>query len=108
MAKTTTARKPKTQPKPLLTHDELKRIAEKLSTALNNYDEEIGLLTMLFDHIETVSQDAGEPWSSIYTIKKHLFINTSPADAAQERFQSNAYANRGTLLMWPSERKGAK
>lgn len=102
-SKQSTVRRLKTQPKPQLTDSEVQRIAEKLAVALEHDAEEIGLMTLLFDHLQSV-----EPtflWGTIYTIKKHLFVGTNAADSAQEQFQSDAYKNRGKLLMWPYERR---
>jgi hypothetical protein len=96
-------RRLKTQPKPQLTHDEVKRIAEKLAVALEHDAEEIALLTLLFDYLQGV-----EPqflWGAIYTIKSYLFVGTNAMDDAQKQFQADAYANRGNLLLWPYERE---
>jgi len=105
MRKQSNVRKIKTQPKPVLTPRELQRIAEKLAVALEHDTEEIGLITLLFDHLENVEPNflSGE----IYTIKKYLFVGTSEMDNAQEQFEKDAYKNRGKLLRWPGERKGA-
>jgi|ERR1051326_711232 hypothetical protein len=105
-SKNSNVRKLKTQPKPVLNSDELQRIAEKLAVALEHNTEEISLMTLLFDHLQTIP--ANLLWGEIYTIKKYLFVGTSEMDEAQERFQANAYANRGKLLMWPYERGTSK
>src|SRR5689334_12065317 len=105
-SKNSNVRKLKTQPKPVLTSDEVQRISEKLAVALEHDEDDIGLITLLFDHIQNV--DPNFLWGTIYTIKKHLFVGTSAMDDAQERFQKDAYKNRGTLLLWPYERSAAK
>ena len=105
-SKNSNVRKLKTQPKPQLTDNEVKRIAEKLAVTLEHDAEDIALITLLFDYLQGV-----EPqflWGAIYTIKSYLFVGTSAMDEAQEKFQSNAYANRGKLLMWPYERSESK
>lgn len=102
--KNSTVQKLKTQPK--LTHEELKRVAEKLGAALCDSNETISLLTLLFDHLESVSSDSVAFWSAAYTIKSQLFLVTSAAGDAQEKYQAEAFANRGRLLQWPYERKG--
>lgn len=104
-SKNSTVRKLKSQPNPVLTPDEVQRIAEKLAVALEHDEEEIGLITLLFDHIQNV--DPNFLWGTIYTIKKHLFVGTSAMDDAQLEFQKDAYKNRGTLLMWPYERSAS-
>lgn len=106
MPKQTNIRRLKTKPR--LTPDEVQRIAEKLAVALEHNSENTSLMTMLFDHLQVVSNDHPDVWSSIYTIKRHLFAGTVEADDAQAQFQANAYANRGKLLMWPYERKESK
>lgn len=103
-----TARKLKSQPKQQLTSAEVQRIAEKLAVALEYDAEHIALIILLFDYLETVENESRPLFSAhVYTIKKHLFVGTSAADNAQEKFQAEAFANRGTLLQWPGERKGA-
>lgn len=94
----------KSKPKPTLTGNEVKRLAEKLAVAVGHDSEEIGLLTLLFAHLES-QPDRVDVVNEIYTIKKYLFVGTDEADSAQEQFQADAYAQRGKLLMWPYERE---
>src|SRR5688572_12251814 len=96
----------KSEPEPL-TNAELQRVAQKLAVALENNSEDIALLTLLFDHLEQVHCETSELSVAIYTIKKHLFIDTDAASQAQEAFEADAYANKGKLLRWPSERRSA-
>lgn len=99
-----------TQPQ-LLDPDEIKRIAEKIAVRVEHDAEETALLLLFFDHLEALLEQPDtytEIWSALYDFKQHLFIGTSAADDAQRQFQANAYANRGKLLLWPYERKGAK
>lgn len=100
-----TARKLKSQPKQQLNDSEVQRIAEKLAVALEYDGQNIALLTLLFDYLESLHRD---PLFSgaVYTIKKHLFVGTNAADNAQEQFQADAFKNRGKLLQWPYEQKG--
>jgi len=105
MRKTAAVRKLKSQPKPQLTDAEVQRIAEKLAVALEHRAEDIGLITLLFDHLQTLVIEDEDISLPIYVIKRSLFVGTTEADEAQRQFQSRAYANRGTLLLWPYERK---
>lgn len=102
MRKPTTKRKPRLSPQ--LTEAEVGRIAEKLAVALENNSDDVALILLLVNHFERVRQDAGEFESAAFTMKRALFIGTSVADEAQERFESNAMATRGNLLMWPDEK----
>ena len=102
-SKNSTARKSRSQSKPQLTHEEVKRIAEKLAVALEHREEDISLITMLFDHLEQISADSTDLWCALYDIKKSLFVGTSASDEAQKQFQARAYQNRGKLLKWPYE-----
>ena len=95
------AGKSKSRSKPQLTEEEVKRTAEKLAVALEFREEEIGLITMLLDHLEHISNDPTELWSVLYDIKKSLFAGTSACDSAQEQFQKKAYQNREQLLHGP-------
>lgn len=99
-SKQSNVRKLKPQPKPQLTNDELQRIAEKLATALEHNAEEIALLTLLFDHLE----NGGNLLDTTFTVKKYIWIGTTDADHAHDKFRSDAYTNRGKLLRWPNER----
>lgn len=97
-------RKLKTQPK--LTSEEIKRIAERLAGRMEYDEEEIALLLLFLNHLETLIEQRNsytDLWSALYDFRKHLFIGCSAADSAQDQFQANAYANRGKLLRWPSE-----
>lgn len=97
-----------TQPQ-LLEPDEIKRIAEKIAVRVEHDAEEISLLLLFFDHLEALAEKKDtycEMWTALYDFKQHLFLGTSASDDAQRRFQANAYANRGKLLLWPYERKG--
>lgn len=99
-----------TQPR-LLEPDEIKRIAEKIAVRVEHDEEETALLLLFFDHLEALAEQRdtySEMWTALYDFKQHLFLGTSAADNAQRMFQANAYANRGKLLLWPYERKGAK
>jgi hypothetical protein len=102
VAKTSTARKPKPQ---LLTDNEIRAIAEQLAMGVSHRTEDIALLTLLFDHIQALVSQGEDISSTIYEIKTVLFVDTDEAIAAQKRFQSDAYANRGKLLLWPNERR---
>lgn len=104
-SKNSTARKSKTQPKPTLSTEEVRRIAEKLAIALEHRAENIGMLTLLFDHLENVSSNHIDLWSCVFEIKTGLFTGTDAATEAQEQFQAQAYANRGKLLQWPYEQR---
>lgn len=105
-SKNSTAHKLNTQP--ALTTNEVKRIAEELAMALNSDTKHISLLTLLLNHLDQL-QDNGPMFAvTMSAIKNHLFINTSEGYNAQEKFQTDAYANRGKLLRWPYERKGDK
>lgn len=104
--KSNTARR-KTQAKPKLTIEEVRRIVHKLAAALEHNTEHISLMTMLFDQLESVSTNHIDIWSTVFEIKSALFVGTNASTDAQEQFQARAYANRGKLLLWPSERKGA-
>lgn len=107
-SKQSTARKPKSQPKTQqLTYKEVQRISEKLAVALEHDTENISLITLLFDYLESIQDDRVELSMAFYNIKRDLFVGTNASDDAQERFQSEAYRNKGKLLMWPSEQKGA-
>lgn len=105
-SKNITTRRLTTQLKSLLTNSEVQRIADKLAIALEHKSENIALITLLFDYLETVQRDSAQFSSTVYDIKKYLFVGTNAADSAQEQFQADAYKNRGKLLQWPSERKG--
>lgn len=114
-SKQSTARKPKSQPlteiHANLTPDEVQRLAEKLATALEHDSDDIGLMTLLFDHLEQTyyaDDHGGDFASSIFTIKKALYAGTIESERAQQRFQADAYRNRGKLLLWPYERQEAK
>lgn len=105
-----TVRKLKPQERQL-TQDEVKRIAEKLAVALEHDEEHIALLLLLFDHLEEVAEKPDpylDLWGSLFTIKQHLFVGTPASGDAQKKFHAESYANRGKLLLWPYERKGAK
>lgn len=104
-SKQSTARKPKSQPQQQLTDAEVQRIAERLAAILEYDEESIALITLLFDYLETVGPSLFS--GATYTIKKHLFVGTNAADYAQEKFQADAFVNRGKLLQWSGERKGA-
>src|SRR5688572_13406068 len=91
--------KPKT-----LTGEEVQRLTEKLAVAVEHDSEEIALLTLLFTHLENQPDRIGVV-NEIYTIKKYLFVGTNEADAAQDKFQTDAFANRGKLLLWPYEKE---
>lgn len=107
--KNSTVRKLKTQPK--LTSDEIKRIAEKIGVELEHDEEPVSLLLLFLTHLEMLAEQRDSymhVWSAIYDFRKHLFLGCSASDAAQDEFQANAYANRGKLLLWPSERKEAQ
>lgn len=93
-------RKLKAEPKPQLTHNEIKRIAEKLGVALEHDTENIALLTMLFDHLE----NGGDLFDATFTVKKYIWIGTNSADEAQDKFIADSFKNRGKLLLWPYER----
>lgn len=101
-----TVRKLKTQPK--LTEAELQRIAQKLASTLAHDPEKIGLLLMLFDQLELSRGIYINFYGIVSTIKQHLFIGTDASLNAQNEFQADAYRERGKLLLWPFERKGAK
>lgn len=96
----------KPQPKPQLTDEEVKRLAEKLAVAVEHDSEDIALLTLLFTHLETQPDRVGI-LNEIYMIKQYLFVGTSEADNAQKEFQAEAYKNRDNLLMWPFERSAS-
>lgn len=99
----------KLAPKPLLTGEEVQRISQKLAIALEHNSAEISLVTMLFDHLETVSQHSPTDLEfALYDIKRFLFVGTAESDAAQQEFQSAAFANRGKLLKWPYETEVTK
>lgn len=105
-SKQSTVRRLKTQPKPVKLKDsEIVRITEKLACALEHDSESIALVTMLFDQLEEARANYPDFFNIVYTVKKHLFIGTNAADDARAAFQTNAYANRGKLLLWPYERK---
>lgn len=94
----------KLAPKEQLTPAEVQRVAEKLAIALEHRTQDIGLLLMLFAHLQTVADNnLPDLEFAFYNIKQVLFTGTLEADAAQERFQSNAFKNRGRLLAWPVE-----
>lgn len=106
--KNSNVRKLKTQPK--LTTEEIIRIAEKLAVRIEHDEEETALMLLWIQHLEVLveSRDYNDLWSALYDFRKHLFLGTSAADQAQDQFQANAYANRGRLLLWPYEKKGAQ
>ena len=107
-SKQSNVRKLKTQPK--LTSDEIKRIAEKISVELEHDEEPVSLLLLFLDHVQCLAEQGAsnmDIWSAFYDFKKHLFLGCPAADAAQDRFQADAYRNRGKLLLWPSERRSA-
>jgi hypothetical protein len=87
-----------------LTDAELQRITERLAGVLFNDSEDIALLTILLNHLERQPSIA-EVANSVDAIKKHLFTDTNEADIARRAFQATALKNRGTLLLWPSERR---
>lgn len=103
-----TVRKIKTQPK--LTTEEIIRIAEKLAVRIEHDEEETALMLLWIQHLEVLveQREYTDLWSALYDFRKHLFLGTSAADHAQDQFQANAYAERGKLLLWPYEKKGAK
>lgn len=105
-SKNSTVRKLKSQPKPQLTDDEVKRLAEKLAVAVEHDSEDIALLTLLFTHLENQPDRVGI-LNEIYMIKQYLFVGTNEADDAQKQFQADAYKNRDNLLMWPFERSAS-
>lgn len=93
----------------LLTDDEIKRIAEKLAVRIEHDEEETALLLLWIQHLEALveAREYNGLWSALYDFRKHLFLGCPAADAAQDAFQADAYRNRGKLLLWPYERKGA-
>lgn len=95
-------RKLKSQPK--LTHIEVQRLAERLASILEYDSENIAILTLLFDHIEKTYEERGDVYDITYTVKKYLFVGVSESDHARDKFEADAYANRGKLLRWPNER----
>lgn len=106
-SKQSTARKPNSQPQPQLTIAEVQRLVEKIAVALENDSNNIALLILLFDHLEQRRTEPVLLSCAIDTIKDCLFARTSEAGDAQREFQADAYKNRGKLLQWPYERKGA-
>ncbi len=95
----------KLTPKPQLKPDEVRRLADKLAVILEHKTEHIGLLTLLFTHLQTLAENNPSDLEfAFYEIKQVLFTGTFEADAAQEQFQANAFQNRAKLLQWPSER----
>lgn len=90
-----------------LTVPELQRLSEKLAIALNYDSDSIALLTLLFDHLEQLRNEPVLISSSIGTINDRLFVGTPEASEAQKQFSEEAFKNRGKLLLWPKERKGA-
>ena len=90
-----------------LTYVELQRLGDKLATAMDYDSNSIALLTLLFDHIEQLRDEPVLISSVITTINDRLFAGTPEASDAQKHFASEAFKNRGRLLLWPSERKGA-
>ena|SRR5688572_9886975 len=95
-------RKLKSQPK--LTPSEVQRIAEKLAVALE-HGEGVNLLTMLFSHLQAAADNKScDLEIAIYDVKRHLFHGTAESDSAQQKFESDSFANRGKLLAWPTER----
>lgn len=99
------ARKSNSQSQPKLSHEEVQRIAEKIAVALEHDEEEISLITMLFDHLEQISDNRTQLGLALYDIKRVLFVGTIASDDAQKQFQVRAYQNRGKLLQWPYEKK---
>jgi hypothetical protein len=100
-------RRLKTQLK--LTSEEIKRIAEKLAVRMEHDAEEVGLLLLFVSHLEMLAEHKDSYlnlWSALYDFRKHLFIGCPAADSAQDQFQSETYAKRGKLLLWPYEREG--
>ena len=98
----------KAKSKPQLSPEELQRIAEKVAVALGHSEEDIALLLMLFDHLETLAEQPNsyiDLWCALFDIKKHLFVGTCASEDAQKQFQINAYQNRRKLLQWPNETK---
>lgn len=89
---------------PTLTEAEAERIAEKLGVALEHNSEDISLLLLLVNHLETIRDDPADFLSATFAIKQKLFLGTIAAEMAQEHFESQAMASRGDLLMWPTEK----
>lgn len=106
--KSNTARLKSQTSQPKLTEAELQRIAQKLASTLAHDPEKIGLLLMLFDQLELSRGIYINFYGIVSTIKQHLFIGTDASLNAQNEFQADAYRERGKLLLWPNERKGAK
>lgn len=105
-----TTRKSKPQPvtpiKPKLTLDEVQRVAEKIAVSLEHDSSDMALMMLLLDHLERTQRNAPEFSCAMITIKNAMFTGTIEASEAQDRFEANAYTNRGKLLLWPYERKG--
>lgn len=98
---------PAADTKQLLTTQEIRRIAEKIAVELGNDSEHIALVTLLFEHLYQTWPNLQAFSLAISTIKDQLFADTNEASEAQRQFQTDAYKNRGKLLLWPRERKGA-
>lgn len=64
-------------------------------------------MTLLFDHLQRVETNPNQISITIDTVKKSLFSATEESGKAQEHFQAEAFKNRGKLLLFPYERKGA-
>lgn len=108
-SKNSTAHKLRTQPK--LTTEEIKRIAEKLAVRIEHDSEETALLMLFLSHLETLVEQRDsymDLWSALHDFRRSLFVGTTASANAQKEFQAEAYQNRGNLLLWPNERKGAK
>jgi hypothetical protein len=97
----------KIEPQPLLTSAEIQRIAEKIAVEMEHDADRIALITLVISHLEHCYHNSLDPWDTLYTLRKYLFVGTSEMDRAQERFQSEAFKNRGRLLLWPSEREAS-
>lgn len=106
-SKNSNVRRLKTQPK--LTTEEIVRIAEKLAVRIEHDEEETALMLLWIQHLEVLieAREYTDLWSALYDFRTHLFLGTASADQAQDQFQATAYRDRGKLLLWPYERKGA-
>jgi hypothetical protein len=63
-------------------------------------DEFVGLLMLLLNHLSLLDDGpTGYVYTTIFTAKQHLFIGCKDADKAQERFETNAWANRRDLML---------
>lgn len=90
-----------------LSPDQIRRITEKLAIELGNDSENIAPMTLLLEQLSRLRPNLQMFAANVSIIKDQLFANTTEASDAQVQFEAEAFRNRGKLLQWPSERKGA-